>query len=92
LTGAGGGNPRAATVAAPTPGQPTLAVARGSGLLTISFVSESGVQYQLQSSATVTGLPGGWANEGAPQAGTGGVLMFTPTTGTGAQFFRVIVP
>ena len=92
LTGAGNGNPRAIAVTAPTPGQPTLAVVRGSGLITINFVSENGVQYQVQSATDVNTLPAGWANDGVPQAGTGGVLTFTPTTGPGAKFFRVIVP
>jgi hypothetical protein len=92
LTGSGGGNPRTVSVAAPTPGQPTLAFAPGVGLITISFASQSGVNYQLQSATNLTGLPGGWANEGAAQPGTGGVLSFTPATAGAAKFFRVIVP
>jgi len=92
LTGTGAGNPRAVTVTAPTPEQPTLAVVRGVGLITINFVSQSGVQYQLQSTTDLSTLPAGWANDGVPQTGNGGVLTFTPSTGPGAKFFRVIVP
>jgi hypothetical protein len=94
LTGAGGGNPSTTHVDPPPPptNQPTVVVARGVGTLQISFTSENGVQYQLQSSPTLSGLPAGWANVGAPQAGTGGVLTFTPPTTGAAMFFRVVVP
>ncbi len=92
LTGAGDGNPRTVVVTAPTPGQPTLAFAAGVGMISISFTSQSGVNYQLQSATTLTGLPGGWANEGAAQPGTGGTITFTPATAGSAKFFRVIVP
>jgi hypothetical protein len=92
ISGAGGGNPSTTiTVTPPTPGQPTIVVTRGGGNIQISFPSENGVQYQLQSSTTVSGLPAGWANEGSAQAGTGGVLSFTPATSGNAKFFRVIV-
>ena len=91
ITGAGGGNP-SALVTPPTPGQPTLAVSSGGGTLQISFISQSGVNYQLQTATSVTGLPGAWGNSGAPVPGTGGILTFTPPISGGFSVFRVIVP
>ena len=85
--------PRATTVVTvPTPGQPSLAVVRGTGSITIRCVSENGVQYQLQSATALSGQPGDWADDGAPQTGTGGVLTFTPATSGATKFFRVVVP
>jgi hypothetical protein len=91
LTGAGAGNPRPST-STPSPSQPSVTVARNAGNITIGFISQPGVQYQLQGATTLTGLPGGWTNQGAPQTGTGGPLTFNVPIAAGDGFFRVIVP
>ena len=92
ITGAGAGTPPPSEPPPVLPPRPIVTVARGTGSITIGFVSQSGVQYQLQSATSLSGLPAGWANEGATQAGTGGVLTFTPPTTGPAKYFRVVVP
>ena len=67
---------------------PALGYSSGGGNLTISFASQSGVSYQVQSTET---LGGTWTNEGAPLAGNGGTLSFTTATSGTAKFFQVIV-
>jgi hypothetical protein len=69
---------------------PTLAVSRSGGNVVISFASQPGVKYQVQS-RTALGT-GEWANEGATQDGSGQVLTYSEPIGSGVKFYRVIVP
>lgn len=69
---------------------PTLGLSASGGNLTISFASQSGVSYRLQSTEDLSGTVT-WANEGAAVAGTGGTLTFTTATGATAKFYQVIV-
>ena len=56
--------------------------------MTLSFPTETGLQYQLQST---TNLPAAsWENEGAVRLGTGGLMATNLVIGPqAAKFFRV---
>lgn len=69
------------------PARPSLASVQSGANAVITFTSQSGFQYQLQST---TSLGGTWGDQGAPQAGNGGVLTFTVPTTSQQQFFRVV--
>jgi hypothetical protein len=68
---------------------PTLAVARNGSNIVISFASQTGVKYQVQSRAALDA--GEWTNEGAPLDGTDQALSYTEALSAG-KFFRVVVP
>jgi hypothetical protein len=89
ITGSGAGSPRPPSgVTPPTP--PTLTFSVSGSTLNITFPSQNGVSYQLQS-ATVL-LSGGtvWTDVGSPAAGTGGLITLPVSITTDAQvFFRV---
>lgn len=71
------------------PDPPMLAIVPNGANLQITYASESGFSYQLQS-ATNLNSSVFWANEGTAQSGNGGTLTNTvPTTGA-QQFFRVL--
>jgi hypothetical protein len=54
----------------------------------VSFDTEAGKMYQLQSINTITG---GWQNIGSPITGTGGDLSYvTPTRPNAQQYYRVM--
>ena len=94
ISAVGAGTPVAQTVTgpAPTPSQPLLEHSVSGTNLVISFVSETGVNYQLQSASVLT-VPVVWTNVGAVVPGTGGVLTFTPAiVAPGNEYFRVVVP
>ena len=93
LSAVGAGTPSssAVTVAPPTPNQPLLVQSTSGTNLLVSFTSQLGVNYQLQS-ATVLTVPVGWADEGAVVPGTGGLLTFTVPSNAGNRFVRVVVP
>jgi len=63
-----------------------LAIARSGGSATISFVTQDGLTYQLESAPAVTGP---WADEGAAFLGTGRMKTITVPLSPGAQFFRM---
>ena len=63
-----------------------LAIARSGGSATISFLTQDGLTYQLESAPTVTGP---WANEGAAFLGTGRAKQITVPLSPGVQFFRM---
>ena len=86
MTTAGAGIP-APFVAGVVVVAPTLGLSTSGGNLSISFPSQSGVSYQVQSTET---LGGTWTNEGAPLAGNGGTLTFSTAIGTTAKFYQVI--
>jgi hypothetical protein len=54
----------------------------------VSFDTEAGKNYQLQSINTITG---GWKNIGSPIVGTGGNMSYvTPTRANTHQYYRVM--
>ena len=67
---------------------PTLAITRSGTDVVLSFPTQTGVLYQLQSSIDLTAAS--WLNVGAPYSGTGGVLSPTITIGPEPKkFFRL---
>jgi sugar lactone lactonase YvrE len=72
-------------------GRPALTLTRNGTNLLLSFPSQTGASYQLQSA---TNLPAAtWLNEGPPFPGTGGVLMTNLPIGPApAKFFRLQSP
>jgi hypothetical protein len=87
--GAGGGNPIRTSGGAVTlpPNPVTLATVSGGGNLQITYSSQIGFSYQLQSATNLTSP--NWADEGGTQAGTGGPLTNTVTTSGSQKFLRV---
>jgi hypothetical protein len=76
-------------VAVPT--SPTLTIVNlGNGTVAVSWPTELGFNYQLESRAPVTSS---WGNVGSPVPGTGGIYTTSPgITITGdEQYFRVVV-
>jgi hypothetical protein len=69
---------------------PTLAVARNGENVVISFASQAGVKYQVQSRAAFG--DGAWTNQGGLLDGTGQALTYSEAIGSANKFFRVIVP
>lgn len=63
-----------------------LAIDRTGDNGTVSFVTQDGLTYQLESAPAVTGP---WANEGASFLGTGRMKHITVPLDSGAQFFRM---
>ncbi len=63
-----------------------LAVTRGVGSATVSFVTQDGLTYQLESAPTITGP---WTDEGAAFLGTGQPKQITVPLNPSAQFFRM---
>jgi hypothetical protein len=67
---------------------PSLSITRAAGNVEISFSSQSGCNYQLQSSNS---LLGSWADDGSSVAGTGSnVTLSRAVSGGGNRFFRVV--
>jgi hypothetical protein len=90
MTGAGAGVPRPGGVTPPPPTPPTLSVAQSGGMLTISFLSEAGVSYQVQSATVLLNAATVWTNEGSPLTGTGSTLTYSATIGaTDQKFYQV---
>ena len=86
MTGEGAGVPRALVVVVVAP---TLGVSRGGGNVSITFPSQTGVNYQVQSSPALPAAT--WTNEGASLTGTGGTLTYSTATSGAAKYFRVVV-
>jgi hypothetical protein len=84
FTGAGAGTPPSVLVVV----APTLGVSSGGGNISITCSSQSGVNYQVQSSTVLPAVS--WLDEGSPQPGTGGTLNFSIPIGGGAKYFRVV--
>jgi len=64
-----------------------LTIVQEGGNVSISFASQTGASYQLQSK---TDLLGEWSNEGAELAGTGGTLAYPALASASQKFFRVV--
>ncbi len=86
----GGGLPLPPGGGTVAPGSPTLAIAWSADQLVLSFTSESGVQYQVQSATGLTGSPSDWADEGSPITGAGGTETYNAPVDSNAKFFRVL--
>lgn len=76
-------------LAAPACAQPTLTIARNGSNVDISFPSQIGCDYQLQSTDTLTAGAGSWGDEGTPVSGTGSTITATRAV-SGLRFFRVV--
>jgi len=63
-----------------------LTIVQNGSNISITFASQSGVSYQVQSKAD---LSAEWSNEGAELAGTGGTLAYPASVGASQKFFRV---
>jgi hypothetical protein len=89
ITGAGGSNPlnTTAPLVGLPPTAPVLSIVRAGGNMSISFASESGHNYQLQSAPAVTGV---YTNVGSAVSGTGGATTSLQPANAGPQFFRVL--
>jgi hypothetical protein len=87
LSTAGAGNPLRVAFSG-NPSAPVLSIAIANDMAEIRFASEAGVSYQLQSAAQAA-QPASWSNDGAPVAGTGGILTLTRPV-AGQQYFQVI--
>ncbi|TAL01690.1 MAG: hypothetical protein EPO07_08095 [Verrucomicrobia bacterium] len=92
MGGAGGINPLSvgATAATPPPNAVTLSLTPSGANVIISFTSQAGYTYTLEST---TVLPSGWATATGvtpsnPQTGTGGTLTFTVAAGT-ESYYRI---
>jgi hypothetical protein len=93
MGGAGGSNPSSASVTTPTtpaPNPVTLTITPNGANVDISFPSQAGYTYTLESSAI---LPASWApttgvTPANPQTGTGGALTFT-VPAADAKYFQV---
>jgi len=68
-------------------GVPTFTAING-GSLSISFQTESGINYQVQSSTTLTAAS--WQNEGGVIAGNGQIQTVLQAAGVPRLFFRVV--
>ena len=88
ITGAGAGLPPVTVIT--TPAAPTLSARLAGGSIELSFSSQTGHDYQVQSRTDVGS--GAWTNEGAPLVGTGSTLTFSqPVAGAAAKYLRVEV-
>jgi len=67
---------------------PILSIVQNGGNVEISFATEAGQSYQLQSTST---LGVAMTDDGAPVAGTGGVVTLSRAIGS-AEFYQVVLP
>jgi hypothetical protein len=73
----------------PTCARPTLTIVRSGGNVDISYQSQTGCDYQLQSTDLLSAGPGSWGNEGGSVAGTGSTITATRSV-SGNRFYRVV--
>jgi hypothetical protein len=87
ITAEAAGTPLPPPTVVVLPDEPTLSAARNGAMLDVSFPTQSGFSYQLQ---TRTDLgTGAWSDSGSPVAGTGGTVTVSVPAGSGAEFLRV---
>ena len=84
ITGQGAGEPRQGVVVV----APTLGVLTVDGNVSVTFPSQSGVRYQVQSTANVP--TASWTDEGSAVLGTGGMLIYSAPASGERKFFRVV--
>jgi hypothetical protein len=94
VTGAGGNNAAPVASAGPnptTPNQPTAKLTASGNALTLTFSTQVGFSYQVQSATALTGQSSDWTDEGTAVAGTGSEVS-RPVDQTGSsRFFRIKV-
>jgi len=66
---------------------PTLSIQREGLSIKVSFTSQAGRSYQLQSASTIKG---GWSNVGQPTQGTGSSLSISQAINGSEQYLRVL--
>lgn len=69
---------------------PAITAAKDGNNIVLSFTSQSGQKYQIQSRTALEA--GEWVNEGAPLDGTGQPLNYTDVAAGTAKFYRVVIP
>ena len=74
------------TIPTVDPSAVTLSIQSGADSLTVDFVSETGVNYQLQSTTQF----GTWTDEGDAIIGTGEVISISLPTNGATGFFRIL--
>ena len=79
----------APAVVPPGCSQPTLTIVRNGGNVDISYQSQTGCDYQLQSTDTLSTGTGSWGNEGSSVSGTGSTITMTRPV-SGIRFYRVV--
>jgi hypothetical protein len=72
----------------PAPPTPVLGIVRNGDSVDITFVTQTGFNYQLESKSVITG---GWSDSGSPVAGTGNEETVTVTLSGDEGYFRVEV-
>jgi hypothetical protein len=91
MSGEGAGSPAPApTTVVCTPA--SLSIVSSGGNVTISFTSQNGMSYQVQS-ATVLTSPAtsiSWSNEGGALPGNGETLTYSAAASSPQKFFRVV--
>jgi hypothetical protein len=90
IMGGPGYNPPVSTsVVVAVPNQPILAPAMNGANLDIVFASQTGFNYQLQSTTNLSEMPVIWVDVGSPLAGTGGALTSTVPMSESVKLFRI---
>ena len=75
------------TVVIPPPNPVILSIVKNGANVDVTFVSQGGYSYQLQTRADLAS--GSWGNTGSPVVGTGGTMTISAPLNTGMAFFRV---
>ena len=89
ITGAAAGTPLplAKVIVTPLPNPATLSVVKNGASVDVTFATQIGYSYQLQSRAELGA--GSWVDVGSPAAGTGATKSLSAPIAVGAKFFRV---
>jgi hypothetical protein len=88
MSSSGAGQPRYAGTTNTPPDSVTLTTGRNGAELQISFPTQTGYNYQLESVSSISGT---WQSAGDPAAGTGSATTKTLTTSGSEMYFRVRV-
>src|SRR5262245_1602753 len=91
ITGEGAGTPSSG-LAPVVPTAPQLSVGLNGNNIQISFPSQSGFNYQVQSVPNFSGTPLNWTNEGGLRPGTGSPITVPLPVDSAMKFYRVVVP
>ncbi|MFO1487236.1 MAG: T9SS C-terminal target domain-containing protein [Verrucomicrobiota bacterium] len=75
------------TVVVPPPSAVILSIVKNGANVDVTFVSQSGYSYQLQTRADLQS--GTWGNLGSAVTGTGGILTISAPLGADMAYFRV---
>jgi hypothetical protein len=75
----------------PPPTKPTLTATINNGQIMISFPTQAGHSYQVQSQSVVNGPSASWTAVGANTAGTGSTVTISDSLSASAKFYEVVV-